>query len=97
VGDSSGHPLSSHRYVKYSASTILDGFGVKRGHVAIQNWVDKAELQPSSTVRTAQFAVDENVIRINGNAYWLHGAVDPETHNILQCRLFPATTTQTTQ
>ena len=41
-------------------------------------------------------AVDEKVIRINDD-YWLYGAVDPETNNILHLRLFPATTKQTTR
>jgi len=35
------------------------------------------------------------VIRINGEDYWLYGAVDPETNEILQFRLFPTTTKQT--
>ena len=42
-----------------------------------------------------QLAVDEKVIRINGDDYWLYGAVDPETNEILQVRLFPTTPKQT--
>ena len=44
-----------------------------------------------------QLAIDEKVIRINGDDYWLYGAVDPETNKILQFRLFPMTAKQTTR
>jgi transposase-like protein len=59
--------------------------------------VHKADLQPISTVTAYQLAVDEKVIRVNGDDYWLYGAVDPETNEILQFRLFPTTTKQTTR
>jgi transposase-like protein len=79
------------------ASQFLDELGVNRSHVAVHNWVHKADLQPISTVTADQLAVDEKVIRINGDDYWLYGAVDPETNKILQLRLFPTTTKQTTR
>jgi transposase-like protein len=59
-------------------SQFLDELGINRSHVAIHNWVHKADLQPASTVTADQLAVDEKVIRVNGNDYWLYGAVDPE-------------------
>jgi transposase-like protein len=59
--------------------------------------VHKAELQPVSTVSADQLAVDEKLIRINGHDYWLYGAVDPETNEILQLRLFSTTRKQTTR
>ena len=79
------------------ASRSLDELGVQRSHVDIHNWVHEANLQPVSTVSADQLAVDEKMIRINGNDYWLYGAVDPETSEILQFRLFPTTTKQTTR
>jgi transposase-like protein len=79
------------------ASHFFDELGVQRSHVAVHNWVHKADLQPLSTVTADQLAVDEKVIRINGDDYWLYGAVDPETNKILQFRLFPTTTKQTTR
>ena len=79
------------------ASQFFDELGVNRSHVAIHDWVHKADLQPISTVTADQLAVDEKVIRINGDDYWLYGAVDPETNKILQFRLFPTTTKQTTR
>ena len=39
--------------------------------------------------------VGEKVIRINGDDYWLYGAVDPETNEILHFRLFPTATKRT--
>jgi transposase-like protein len=78
------------------ASQFLDELGVRRSHVAIHNWVHKADLQPVSTMSADQLAVDEKVIRIDGNDYWLYGAVGPETNEILQFRLFPTTTKRTT-
>ena len=79
------------------ASQFFDELGVQRSHVAIHNWVHKAGLQPVSTVSADQLAVDEKAIRINGGDYWLYGAVDPETNEILHFRLFPTATKQTTR
>jgi transposase-like protein len=78
-----------------NASQFFDELGVQRSHVAVHNWVHKADPQPLSTVTSDQLAVDERVIRTNGDDYWLYGAVDPETNETLQFRLFPTTTEQT--
>ena len=61
------------------ASKYLEKLGVHRSHVAVHNWVQKAELQPISTVSADQLAVDEKMIRLHGEEFWLYGAVDPET------------------
>ena len=79
------------------ASKFLEELAVKRSHVAIHNWVHKADLRPVSTVSTDQLAVDEKVIRVNGDDYWLYGAVDPEANEIQHFRLFPMITKQTTR
>jgi putative transposase len=78
-------------------STYLEELGVSRSHVAVHNWVHKADLQPESAVTTLQLAVDEKTIRINGRDYWLYAAVDPATNEFLHVRLFPVTTKQTTR
>jgi len=78
-------------------SQFLDELGVRRSHVAIHEWVHQANLQPLSTVSPDQLAVDERVIRVNGDDYWLYGAVDPETNEILQLKLFPTATKQMTR
>ena len=41
--------------------------------------------------------VDEKVICVDGNDYWLYGAIDPETNKILQFRLFPTATKHITR
>jgi len=48
-------------------------------------------------VSADRLAVDEKVIHINGEDYWLYDTVDPETNEILQFRLFPTTMKQTTR
>jgi putative transposase len=40
-----------------------------------------------------QVAVDETVIRINDQQYWLYAAANPVTNKLLHRRLFTATTT----
>jgi transposase-like protein len=79
------------------ASKNLKELGVQRSHVAIHNWVHKADLQPISTVTADQLAVDEKTIRLHGQEHWLYGAVDPKTNEILHVSLFPTTTKQTTR
>jgi len=48
-------------------------------------------------VSTDQLAVDEKVICINGDDYWLYSAVDPETNEISHFKLFPTATKQRTR
>jgi len=65
--------------------------------VAIHDWVHKAELQPLSTVTADQRAVDEKMIRLHAQEFWLYGAVDSYTNDILHVRLFPTANKQTTR
>ena len=78
-------------------SQLLKKLGVNRSHIAIHNWVHKADLQPISMVSTDQLVVDEKVICVDGNDYWLYGAIDPETNKILQFRLFSTATKHITR
>jgi transposase-like protein len=48
-------------------------------------------------VTADQIAIDEKMIRINGQKYWLYGAVDPHSNEFLHVRLFSTTTKQTTR
>jgi putative transposase len=72
-------------------------FGVQRSRGAVHNWVQKADLQPASGTSPNQVAVDEAVIRINDQQYWLYAAVNPETNEPLHVRLFSTTTTALTE
>jgi len=58
---------------------ILEIFGVSRARSTVHNWVHKAELQPEAGRNPDHVAVDETVIRLNDEQYWLYAAVDPET------------------
>jgi putative transposase len=76
---------------------LLGELGVQRSHVAVHNWVHKAELQPISTLSADQFAVDEKMIRLHGKEFRLSGAVDPKTNEIIALELYPTTTKVTTR
>ena len=78
-------------------SKHLELLGVKRSHVAIHNWVHKADLQPISTGSEDLLAVDEKLIRLHGQTFWLYGAVDPFTNEIRHVSLYPTATKQTTR
>ena len=43
-----------------------------------------------------QLAVNEKMIRPHGQEFWLYGAVDPETNEIVALQLYPTTTELTT-
>ncbi|WP_459890551.1 IS6 family transposase [Halostagnicola bangensis] len=63
---------------------ILENFGVERARSTVHNWVHKADLQPDSGRNPDQVAVDETVIRLNDEQYWLYAAVDPESSGLLR-------------
>ena len=75
----------------------LERLGVERSRTAIHNWVQKADLQPTGTHASNQIAVDETVIRLNGERHWLYAAVDPETNDFLHSRLYSRRTNWTTR
>jgi len=56
----------------------LEKLGVERSRTAIHDWVRKADLQPDTDVVPDQIAVDETLIRVNGQRHWLFAAVDPD-------------------
>jgi len=75
---------------------ILDRLAVERSRTAIHNWVQKADVQPSSDTEPNHIAVDETVILVNDQRRWLYAAVDTTTNNILHGRLLQTQTTQLT-
>ena len=70
---------------------ILDIFGVSRARSTVHNWVHKAELQPEAGRSPDHVAVDETVIRLNDEQYWLYAAVNPGTNKLLHTTLEPTT------
>jgi putative transposase len=59
--------------------------------------VQKADLRPADDAAPDQIALDETVIRINGQQYRLYAAIDPDTNRFLHIRLFSTTMTALTQ
>ena len=72
--------------------SILDLFGVSRARSTVHNWVHKADLQPESGRSPDHVAVDETVIQLNNEQYWLYAAVDPNTNELLHTKLEPIRT-----
>jgi putative transposase len=77
--------------------SLLECLGVERSRKAVHDWVQKADLQPTDGQSPNHVALDETVIRINSQQYWLYAACDPETNTLLHVQLFPTTTTSATQ
>ena len=75
----------------------LEKFGVQRSRKAVHDWVQKADLQPVSGKAPNQITLDETVIRINDQQYWLYAAANPETNELLHIRLCSTTTTALTE
>ena len=71
--------------------SFLEVFGVERARSTVHNWVHKADLQPEDGQSPDHVAVDETVIRLNDEQYWLYAAVDPETNKLLYTKLEPTT------
>ncbi len=69
--------------------SVLSSLGVERARSTVHNWVHKANLQPDDDMNPNQVAVDETVIRLNDDLYWLYMAVDPDTNDVLHTKLQP--------
>lgn len=77
--------------------TVLEKLGINRARSTVHNWVQKSNLEPEGGRDPAKVALDETVVKVNGERYWLYGAVDPETNIILHIRLFSTRNTVTTK
>jgi len=72
--------------------SFLEVFGVDRVRSTVHNWVHKADLQPESGRSPNHVAVDETVIQLDDEHYWLYAAVDPDSNKILHTTLEPTRT-----
>jgi len=72
--------------------SILEVFGVERARSTVHNWVHKADLQPEPGRSPNHVAVDETVIQLDDQRYWLYAAVDPDTNELLHTKLEPTRT-----
>jgi transposase-like protein len=68
---------------------ILEKVGVERHRTTVHTWVQKANLQPAGGASPNQVAVDETVIQLNDEPFWLYAAVDPAINRILYVKLSP--------
>ncbi|WP_353633913.1 IS6 family transposase (plasmid) [Halobacterium sp. NMX12-1] len=69
--------------------SILDRLGVERCRTTVHNWVQKADLQPLNGANPDHVAVDETVIQLNDERFWLYAAVNPDTNRLLHVTLAP--------
>ena len=72
--------------------SILEKLGVHRHRTTVHRWVQKADLQPTDDADPNHVAVDETVIQLGTERYWLYAAVDPDTNRLLHVRLYPTRT-----
>jgi transposase-like protein len=70
---------------------FLEIFSVDRVRSTVHSWVHKADLQPESSRSPNHVAVDETVIRLDDEQYWLYAAVDLESNDLLHTQLEPTT------
>jgi hypothetical protein len=71
------------------ARRILELVGVDRCRSTIHTWVQKAHLQPTAGAVPDHVSIDETVIQLNDDSFWLCAAVDPTTNCLLHVRLYP--------
>ena len=71
---------------------FLEVFGVNRVRSTVHNWVHRADLQPESGRCLNHVVVDETVIQLDDEQYWLYAAVDPESNDLLHIKLEPTRT-----
>jgi transposase-like protein len=67
--------------------SVLDNFGCTRARSTVHNWVQKADLESRAGRDPDKIALDETVVKVNGERYWLVAAVEPDTNIILHIRL----------
>ncbi|MWV40670.1 IS6 family transposase [Natrialba sp. INN-245] len=75
----------------------LEKHGVERSRKVVHNWVHKADLAPKDGASPKQVALDETVVWIDGQQYWLYAAADPAISRFLHVRLYSARTTALTE
>ncbi|WP_436348680.1 IS6 family transposase [Natronorubrum sp. FCH18a] len=77
--------------------SVLERYGVERARSTIHNWVQKADLQPTTGKQPNLVALDETVIQLTDQRYWLFAAIDPETNEFLHLKLYSTRTTALTE
>ena len=68
---------------------FIDRLNVESCRTTVHNWVQKADLQPLDGANPDNVAVDQTVIQLNDEHFWLYAAVDPDTNRLLHVKLSP--------
>ena len=76
--------------------SFLENFGVARCRSTVHSWAKKADFEPRDTREPTKIAMDETVVKIDGESHCLIGTVDPESNVILHVVVNPARTTVAT-
>ncbi|WP_121822955.1 IS6 family transposase [Halostella salina] len=69
--------------------SVLYRLGAERCRTTVHNRVQKADLQPRDGANPAHVAVDETVIQLNNERFWLYAAVGSDTNRLLHVKLSP--------
>lgn len=80
-----------------NTTEIIAALGVDRSKKAVHDWVHKADYESPYDREIEEVALDETVVKIDGEQYWLFTADDPATNQILLTQLNTARTTVVTE
>jgi len=71
--------------------SVLKIFDVQRTRSTAHNYVHKADLQPISGRSPTHIAIDETMIQLDDEQYWLYIAIDSEASGVLHIPPGPTT------
>ncbi|MFW6385192.1 MAG: IS6 family transposase, partial [Halodesulfurarchaeum sp.] len=77
--------------------SVLESFGINRARSTVHNWVQKADLEPEAGRDPDKIGLEETVVMVNGEHFWLYSAVDVETNKNLHLRLYSTRNTALTK
>jgi putative transposase len=77
--------------------SVLDVLGISRSRSAVHNWVQKSDLEPAAGRDPDKIALDETVVKVDGERFWLYAAVEPDTNVILHVALYSTRNIVTTK
>lgn len=75
----------------------LEKFDVTRNRKAVHDWIQRVDLETGEDESPHQVALDETLVKIDGEIYRPYSAVDPATNEILLTRLNSTRTTVLTE
>ena len=88
MADEARHSLRPARISLINTIFEVDKFSGERSGKAVNDWIQKADLQPVSGESPNQVALDETVIHADDAQFWLYPVVDHKTNQNLHIRLY---------